>query len=422
MEITDCAMKNDGQIKVVLATGHGPLHFIESGTWIARSGVRLRMILGWVPKNADSFLCRLTSKVVGRDLSVGFKRRMLPDAPFEVVTTAFSEFVNQAMRRICALFGKHSHIVDSWTWALLGFQSRQYLKGFDILQVRTGAGQGGLIKTAKRCGMKVIADHSALHPVTCGENLRDDYARWGQTLAIGPGLGVWKNVEKDCRQADLIVVNADHIKDSFVVNGYPPEKIKVAYLGVRKDFMGIKTEYNKSGPVRILYTGAFSILKGAEYLLEAIRILTERGVEVECTIVGNIDAPAKLRDKYAHLPVKYLGRVAQDELVTYLKECDIYLFPSLADGCAKSGMEAMAAGMCVVATRESGLPITDGENGFFVPKKDATAIADKIEWLASHQEEQKRLGRNAARLIRENYTWERYVEAIKKIYNELLNK
>ena len=176
-------------IKVVLATGHGPLHFIESGTWIAKSGVRLRMILGWVPKNADSFLCRLASKVIGRDLSVGFKRRMLPDVLFEIVTTTFSEFVNQAMRRVCALFGKHTHIVDSWTWALLGLQSRQYLKGFDILHVRTGAGRGGLIKAAKRRGMKVIADHSALHPVTCGENLRDDYARWGQTLAIGPGQG-----------------------------------------------------------------------------------------------------------------------------------------------------------------------------------------------------------------------------------------
>lgn len=409
-------------IKVILATGHGPLHFIESGTWIAKSGIRLRMIFGWVPQRADSFLCRMASQIIGKDLSVGFKRRMLPNAPFEIVTTAFSEAVNQFARRICALFGKHPHLVDSWTWSLLGFQSRQYLNGFDILQVRTGAGQGGLIKAAKKRGMKVIADHSALHPVTCGNNLREDYTRWGQTLAIGPGLGVWKNVEADCRQADIVVVNADHIKASFVENGYPPEKIKVAYLGIRKDFMGLKAEYCKSGTVKILYTGAFSILKGAEYLLESVRILVERGVDVECIIVGNVDAPKTLRDLYAHLPVKYVGRIPQDELVSYLKDCDIYLFPSLADGCAKSGMEAMAAGMCVVATRESGLPITDGENGCFVPKKDAAAIADKIEWLSARPEELERLGRNAAKLIRENYTWEKYIETINKIYEELLRK
>ena len=409
-------------IRVVLATGHGPLHFIESGMWIAKSGIQLRVIFGWVPKRADSFLCRMASKIVGRDLSAGLKRRMLPNAPFEIVTTAFSEIMNQLARRICVLFGKHPHLVDSWTWSLLGFQSRQYLKGFDILQVRTGAGQGGLIKAAKKRGMKVIADHSALHPITCGNNLRDDYARWGQTLAIGHGLGVWKNVEADCQQADVVVVNADHIKDSFIENGYSPEKIKVAYLGVRKDFMGIKTEYRKSGTVKILYTGAFSILKGAEYLLKSIHILAERGVDVECIIVGNVDAPIALCEQYAHLPVKYVGRIPQDELVTYLKDCDIYLFPSLADGCAKSGMEAMAAGMCVVATRESGLPVTDGENGCFVPKKDAMAIADKIEWLAAKPEERERLGRNAAKLIMENYTWEKYVETITKIYEELLRK
>lgn len=409
-------------IKVVLATGHGPLHFIESGTWIAKSGICLRMILGWVPKRADSVLCRMASKIIGRDLSVGLKRRMLPNAPFEIVTTAFSEIVNQLARRICALFGKHPHLVDSWTWSLLGFQSRRYIKGFDILQVRTGAGQGGLIKDAKKRGMKVIADHSALHPVTCGNNLREDYARWRQTLAIGPGLGVWENVEADCRQADIVVVNADHIKASFVENGYSPEKIKVAYLGVRKDFMGIKTEYRKSGTVKILYTGAFSILKGAEYMLESFRILVERGVDVECIIVGNVDAPKTLCGQYEHLPVKYVGRIPQDELVSYLKDCDIYLFPSLADGCAKSGMEAMAAGMCVVATRESGLPITDGENGCVVPKKDAVAIADKIECLAAKPEERERLGRNAAKLIRENYTWEKYVDTITEIYEELLRK
>lgn len=416
-------LKNDmKRLKIIFATGHGPLHFIESCSWIAKSGVSLRVILGWVPKYEDSFWCRVASKIVGRDLSVGFKRRILPNAPFEIVTTAFSEIANQLARRTCRLLGKHPHLVDSWTWSLLGFQSRRYIERFDILQVRTGAGQGGLIKAAKKRGMKVIADHSALHPVTCGDNLRADYARWGQTLAIGPGLGVWKNVEADCRQADIVVVNADHIKASFIENGYSPEKIKVAYLGVRKDFMGIKTKYRKSGTVKILYTGAFSILKGAEYLLESIRILVERGVDVECIIVGNIDAPKTMCEQYAHLPIKYVGRIPQGELVSYLKDCDIYLFPSLADGCAKSGMEAMAAGMCVVATRESGLPMTDGVDGCFVPKKDSAAIADKIEWLATKPEECERLGRNAAKLIRENYTWEKYVETIINIYEELLRK
>lgn len=410
------------EIRVVLATGQGPLHYIESGTWIARSGIKLRMILGWVPKRCDSFFCRIASRIVGRDLSIGFKRRMLSNVPFEIVTTAFSEIVYQCARRICTLFKVHPHLVDSWAWSLLGFQCRKYLKDADILQVRTGAGQGGLIRKAKRMGLKVIADHSALHPVTCGEILREDYARWHQPLAIGPGLGVWKNVEADCRQADVIVVNADHIKDSFVANGYPAEKIRVAYLGVRKDFLGLKTCYAQSGPLRILYTGAFSVLKGAEYLLEALHLLVVRGVKVECRVIGPIDIADALKNRYKDLPVQYVGRVPQEALKDYLKAADVYLFPSLADGCAKSGMEAMAAGLCVIATRASGLPLSDGETGYIVPSKDAMAIADRLGWLTRHPEMMEKVGRRASELIRDKYQWEDYVRAITDVYKELLGR
>ena len=83
-------------------------------------------------------------------------------------------------------------------------------------------------------------------------------------------------------------------------------------------------------------------------------------------------------------------------------------------------MEALTAGLPVVATYQSGLPITDGETGCLVPMKDAIAIADKIEWLITHPEERERIGRNAAKMMRENYTWEKYAESVKGIYAELL--
>ena len=414
--------KERKNIAVVIATGQGPLHFIESGSWIARSGIRTRLILGWVPKRSDSFLCQLASWIVGRDLSNGFKRRILADAPFEIVTTAFSEIVHQCAHCVCSLFKVHPHITDAWTWALLGFQSRQYLKGFDILQVRSGAGQGGLIRKAKKLGMKVIVDHSCLHPATCGEYLRDDYARWHQTVAIAPGIGVWKNVEKDCQQADCIVVISEQIKESFIAHGYPAEKIRVVYLGTREDFFGIKTDYNRTGPLKILYTGAFSVLKGAEYLLESVRILVSRGINVECNVIGPIDISDELKNRYSDVPVHYVGRIPQDSLKEYLRTADVYCFLSLADGCAKAGMEAMAAGLCVVATPTSSLPLKDGETGYLVPPKNAKATADRLEWLCHHPEMLEKTGKKACELIRNNYKWEDYVREYTNVYEELLDR
>ncbi len=106
----------------------------------------------------------------------------------------------------------------------------------------------------------------------------------------------------------------------------------------------------------------------------------------------------------------------------YLAKSDVYVFPSLAEGCAKSGMEAMAAGLCVVATEESGLPIVDGENGYIVPGKNAIAVAERLAWLYAHRSEIDRTGENAEKLVAEKYQWQCYAENVKTVYDELLLK
>ena len=235
---------------------------------------------------------------------------------------------------------------------------------------------------------------------------------------------MWKNVLKDCAEADILMVNANHIRDSFVSRGFDPKKIRVVYLGVRDDFRDVTINRFESGVKnkipRVLFTGNVSLLKGIEYLLESLKILNERGVRIHYDVVGSITAPKALIKKYNDLPITFYGPVPQDAIRDFLANSDIYLFPSLADGCAQSGMEALTAGLPVVATYQSGLPITDGETGCVVPMKDASAIADKIEWLIAHPEERKRLGINAAKMMREQYTWEKYAENVKKIYEEMV--
>lgn len=314
--------------------------------------------------------------------------------------------------------------VQSLAWSLLGLQQSKRMSNVDISHIRSGAGQRGAIKAAKKNGIKVLVDHSALHPAQSEVNLRAEYERWGESLPIAPNIGVWKNVLKDCAEADILMVNANHIRESFVDRGFDPKKIRVVYLGVRDDFRDVAINRLDSGKkndvLKVLFTGNISLLKGIEYLLESLKILNERGVRIHYDVVGSITAPKALIKKYNDLPITFYGSVPQDAIRDFLANSDIYLFPSLADGCAQSGMEALTAGLPVVATYQSGLPITDGETGCVVPMKDACAIADKIEWLIAHPEERKRLGVNAAKMMREQYTWEKYAENVKKIYEEMI--
>lgn len=417
----------------ILSSGYGRLHLAQSADWLGRAGVGVKLICGWVPRKPDSWLVRLCSKIVGRDLAPGLKKRMIVlGNGGEVCPCAWADFMCNALFVIeRKLFkGRFHSQMATFAWSVFGWQTKRFIKKAAtsgdpcVFHVRSGAGQGGAIMAAKKRGMKVLVDHSALHPEQSELNLKEDCERWGIPVPIAPHTGVWKNVLKDCAEADILMVNANHIRDSFVERGFEPAKIRVVYLGVRDDFRDVtikRLELGKKNDVpRVLFTGSFYLLKGAEYLLESLRILNERGVRVHYDVVGSITAPKAMMDKYRGLPVTFHGPVPQDDLKQFLADSDIYLFPSLADGCANSGMEALTAGLPVVATYQSGLPIMDGETGCVVPMKDAAAIADKVEWLIAHPEERIRIGKNAAKMMHENYTWEKYAENVKKIYEEMI--
>lgn len=409
-------------MKVVISIGLGRLHLMSSAEWLAKAGIDISMICGWVPRNSRGWMVRVCSRIVGRDLSYGMAKRLTAASKIRIISMPIADFFDQGLRVMNRILfrGRFHGAVSHVGWSIFGYMSRRHLKGAEIFHCRAGAGQAGAIAVARRRGLKVLVDQSALHPGQTEQNLKEDYERWGQKLAIAPNYGVWKNVVADCKDADMVLVNAEHIRDSFVSRGIPPEKLRIVRLGVREDFHGLKKTYEMTGCVKILFTGGFSILKGAEYALEAIRILKDRGLDARFDVVGSVAIPEALKNKYSDVNIVYHGVLPQDDLKTFLSECDYYLFPSLADGCAQSGMEALAAGLPVVATYQSGLPITDGETGCVVPMKDPLAIADKIEWLNRHDADRERIGRAAARLIRENYTWEKYAENVKKVYEELL--
>jgi glycosyltransferase involved in cell wall biosynthesis len=413
--------------RVILSTGIGRLHLVQSAMWLCRLGVEMTLIQGWVPLLPESWLAWIGRRIGHPRLAFGMRARRPPELNDKIKTCASAEFFHQALIRLA----RHG-VGEYWraarlSWRFFGWQSARYLRHADIFHVRSGAGQGGAIKAARRRGMRVLVDHSIAHPCFMEQHLKDEYHRNGQEFGFSPDNPFWQLVLKDCEEADLLLVNSVFVKDTFVQAGYPVDKIRVAYLGVRPDFFNLKTDYTNhvlrqsERPLRLLFTGGFGFRKGAEYLLAALFILRQRGLNVVLTVVGNHEEARSLLSNHASvLPyVELVGHVPQDDLKKYLAEADLYVFPSLAEGCASSGMEAMAAGLCVVCTMESGLPISDGCNGFFVPAKNARELADKIEWLGNHPAIAEQAGRTAARLIQKQYTWERYAENVRSIYQEL---
>lgn len=404
-------------IKVILST-FGPLHLIKSAEFLSKH-VDIQVIQGWIPTWWNKWLLKHISRYIGYDLSRTIRKRTPECLDNLNIGLGFPEFCNC----FCRFFIKNQSLRNkgvALSMKIYGRMSCRYLKNANILHVRSGSGRGSAIQKARENGIKVLVDHSIAHPSFTEKHLKAEYEKNGHPFDMGTDNPLWEEVIKDCEEADKILVNSFFVKDTFIEAGFDEQKIEVVYLGVRKDFFGLKQEYQTKGKLRILFTGGFGFRKGAEYALRAMQELEHLGIDYEFIVVGNNAEAQPLIKKYPIKGLNLVGFVPQDDLKQYLSTADIYLFPSLCEGCASSGMEAMAAGLPVIATHESGLPIETGNNGIIVPSKDVESIVNAILTLKDNRTYRETLAKTAYQLISENYTWEKYAEQVTGIYQDLL--
>ena len=87
------------------------------------------------------------------------------------------------------------------------------------------------------------------------------------------------------------------------------------------------------------------------------------------------------------------------------------------DGIPVALMEAMSLGLPVISTTLSGVPelVEDGVSGILVPEKDPEALADAIEWIATHRVEARKIGMAGRKRVQENFS-------LRKIVDELLEE
>jgi colanic acid/amylovoran biosynthesis glycosyltransferase len=197
------------------------------------------------------------------------------------------------------------------------------------------------------------------------------------------------------RQARLLLPVCDLLGRRLVELGAPPERVVVHRTGI--DLR--RWPYRERGPdrdsrLRLVTVGRLVEKKGIEHVLRAVRILVDRGVDVEYRILGDGPRRERLTALAAELGVgdrvTLHGRHRQEQVRAELEASDVLVAASVtaADG-DEEGIpnvlkEAMALGMPVVGTRHAGIPelIEDGVSGFLVPERNEAALADALQCLA----------------------------------------
>ncbi len=192
--------------------------------------------------------------------------------------------------------------------------------------------------------------------------------------------------------ADVIICGSEFVADSLTDEGVSSEKLKIVRWGNHLDSHEYHRESPSNRPLHVLIAGTLELRKGIPYVVEAARHLPKE--QFEFRAVGPIrftpDATSRLQEH-----VELLGAVPRSEMPTHYEWADVLLHPSLAEGSANVCYEALAAGLPVITTANSGSTLIDGVQGFVVPVRDAESIARRLMQLASDSELWLELSRQA---------------------------
>jgi glycosyltransferase involved in cell wall biosynthesis len=226
---------------------------------------------------------------------------------------------------------------------------------------------------------------------------------------------------------DAISVPTRYAARTFTERGIPEGKVFINPYGVElsRFFQSKVDDDNRAGrPVRILFVGRVDIRKGIPWLLRAFAPLAKTA---ELHVVGPVPKDMRrILDRESLTNVKIHGPVPSTALPEIYKSADIFCLPSLEEGFALVLLQAMAAGLPVVASDVSGAEdlIVPGEHGYLVPPRDVDALTEALTELIGQTEKRYRMGVKARGRVEQGYSWqdygERAVSAIKTVLESRL--
>lgn len=192
------------------------------------------------------------------------------------------------------------------------------------------------------------------------------------------------------RRADAVIAGSQAIRTHVVTDlAVPPGKVRLIPCGIdTTPFAAIAAPVRDltAGRPVLVSVGRLVARKGHATLLAALRLLLDRhGLRCDLLLAGDGPQRSALASLAAELGiqdrVRFLGIVHPTPPL--LAQADLFVFPSLAEPQGLAVLEAMAAGVPVVASRVGGIPdmIDDGASGVLVPPGDPEALAGAVAGL-----------------------------------------
>lgn len=241
-----------------------------------------------------------------------------------------------------------------------------------------------------------------------------------------------KTLEEKINKAEFVATISNYnvgFIENKLINKNLVGKLNVVRCGINpQDYKPLeKPKYNEVK--KIFSVGRFVEKKGFKYLIDALKIISDKGINFQCNIVGDGPLFNEINEKVQQLKltkkINLIGQADSQKIKDYLSNSDMFVLPCTKatngdmDGIPVSLMESMAYKLPVVSTNISGIPelVIDGKNGLIVEEKNSEKLADAIEKLILNKDIRLKYGENGRKHIIDEFGLEVNIAKLSNLFN-----
>ncbi|HEO70790.1 MAG TPA: glycosyltransferase family 1 protein [Candidatus Hydrogenedentes bacterium] len=233
------------------------------------------------------------------------------------------------------------------------------------------------------------------------------------------------------RQADHYVAVCERVGNVLREFGVPAERITTIHSSIEPSWFDVeplsREELGVAEGVPLLgCVGALVAQKNHLNLLEALPVILRETPQLQVVIIGEGELRGQIEGHIARFGlgahVRLLGH--RNDVPRILKALDLFVLPSRDEGIGGACIEALAAGVPVVATDVGGVGevVQDGRTGLLVPAADPEALAHAVLHLLQTPKFAEALAARGRLLVHENFTVDRMVERTIGVYEKVLSR
>lgn len=227
---------------------------------------------------------------------------------------------------------------------------------------------------------------------------------------------------QEIKKADYAIAGSEYVKKTLIYSGMEAEKIFIVPYGTSR--RTIRKKINKNfgkEKLELLFVGQINYRKGIHHLLNVVRRFDKS--EIHLNIAGEIKKDNEFYLNYKNDErISFLGQISHEKIDEVYFKNDIFILPSLSEGMARVGIEALGCGLPIICTENTGVNdiINNGVNGFVIPVSNEDALFDKIKWFLMNTDKISRMSENAVKTA-SLYSWDNYYKNYHSVVRKIIS-